>query len=103
MNKPTASQTGRPRTGQRDMRRTDNGTEPPAARVGRPPQDGLLPELSLYERLIDNGTAAADARDRPVDHVTARRLAIWLAPGRKPRTSPRAWSASSKPERSARR
>ena len=61
------------------MRRTDNGTEPTAARVGRPPEDGLLPELSLYERLIGNGTAAADARGRPVDHVTARRLAIWLA------------------------
>ncbi len=61
------------------MRRTDNGTEPTAARAGRPPEDGLLPELSLYERLIGNGTAAADARGRPVDHVTARRLAIWLA------------------------
>ncbi len=61
------------------MRRTDNGTQPTAARVGRPSEDGLLPELSLYERLIDYGTAAADAQDRPVDHVTARRLAIWLA------------------------
>ena len=61
------------------MRRTDNGTEPTAARAGRPPEDGLLPELSLYERLIGYGTAAADAQDRPVDHVTARRLAIWLA------------------------
>ena len=79
MNKPTAGQTGRPRTGQRDMRRTDNGTEPTAARAGLPPEDGLLPELSLYERLIGNGIAAADARGRPVNHVTARRLAIWLA------------------------
>ena len=35
--------------------------------------------MSLYERLIGYGTAAADAHDRPVDHVTARRLAIWLA------------------------
>ena len=61
------------------MRRTDNGIEPTAARAVRPPEDGLLPELSLYERLIDYGTAAADAQDRPVDHVTARRLAIWLA------------------------
>ncbi|HEV3291629.1 MAG TPA: hypothetical protein VG123_21840, partial [Streptosporangiaceae bacterium] len=50
-----------------------------AAHAGRPPEDGLLPELSLYERLIDYGAAAADARGRPVDHVTARRLAIWLA------------------------
>jgi hypothetical protein len=61
------------------MRRTDNGTQPTTARADRPPEDGLLRELSLYERLIDYGTAAADAQDRPVDHVTARRLAIWLA------------------------
>ncbi len=61
------------------MRRTDNGKEPTAARVGRPPGEGLLPELSLYERLIDHGTAAADAQGRALDHVTARRLAIWLA------------------------
>ena len=61
------------------MRRTDNGTEPTAARAGRPPEDGLLPELSLYERLIDYGIAIADRRDGIVDHVTARRLAIWFA------------------------
>ncbi len=61
------------------MRRTDNGTGPTAARAGRPPQDGLLPELSLYERLIDHGIAIADRRDGIVDHVTARRLAIWFA------------------------
>ena len=61
------------------MRRTDNGTQPTAPRVGRSSEEGLLPELSLYERLIDDGAAAADARGRPVDHVTARRLAIWLA------------------------
>lgn len=37
-----------------------------------------LPDLRLYERLIEDGIAAAD--DRGVaDHVTARRLAIWLA------------------------
>ena len=80
MNKPADSQTGRPPTDQRDTCAGQiTAPEPPAARAGRPPEDGLLPELSLYERLIDNGTAAADARDRPVDHVTARRLAIWLA------------------------
>jgi len=61
------------------MRRTDNGTEPTAARAGRPPEEGLLPELSLYERLIDHGIALADRRDGIVDHVTARRLAIWFA------------------------
>ena len=61
------------------MRRTDNGTEPTAARAGLPPEEGLLPELSLYERLIDHGIAIADRRDGIVDHVTARRLAIWFA------------------------
>ena len=50
-----------------------------AGHAGQLPQDGLLPDLSLYERLIDHGTAAADRRGRAVDHVTARRLAIWMA------------------------
>ncbi len=50
-----------------------------AGHAGRPPEDGLLPDLSLYERLIGDGIAAADGRGRSVDHVTARRLAIWLA------------------------
>ena len=39
----------------------------------------MLPDLSLYERLIDYGIADADARGDSIDHVTARRLAIWLA------------------------
>ena len=43
------------------------------------PEDGPLPDLPAYERLIDAGTAAADRRGSTVDHVTARRLAIWLA------------------------
>jgi hypothetical protein len=41
--------------------------------------DGPLPDLSLYERLIDDGIAEADSRGTIVDHITARRLAIWLA------------------------
>jgi hypothetical protein len=45
----------------------------------RLPEDGPLPDLALYERLIADGIAAADARGSIVDHVTARRLAIWLA------------------------
>jgi hypothetical protein len=62
------------------MRRTDNGAEPVPVRIGRSPADGLLPELSQYERLIGQGIASADHRgDGIVDHVTARRLAIWLA------------------------
>jgi len=50
-----------------------------AGPAGQLPEDGLLPDLSLYERLIDQGIAEADARGRAVDHVTARRLAIWMA------------------------
>ncbi len=38
-----------------------------------------LPDLPLYERLIEDGIAAANGRGGVVDHVTARRLAIWLA------------------------
>jgi hypothetical protein len=61
------------------MRRTDNGVTPRAARPYRLPEDGPRPDLPLYERLIDDGIAAADAQGSPVDHLTARRLAIWLA------------------------
>jgi hypothetical protein len=46
----------------------------------------LLPDLSLYERLIGYGIAAAGERGDSVDHVTARRLAIWLAA--RPQPSP---------------
>jgi hypothetical protein len=61
------------------MSRKDRGTRPAARRVDQLPEDGLLPDLALYERLIDYGVAAADRRGTSVDHVTARRLAIWLA------------------------
>jgi hypothetical protein len=60
------------------MRRTDNGAAPPGERAYRLPEDGPLPDLSLYERLIGDGIVAADGRSTTVDHVTARRLAIWL-------------------------
>jgi hypothetical protein len=33
----------------------------------------------MYERLINDGIAAAHSRGSTVDHLTARRLAIWLA------------------------
>ena len=56
-----------------------NGADPAGDRGYRLPETGPLPDLPLYERLIGDGIAAADARDGPVDHVTARRLAIWLA------------------------
>jgi len=44
-------------------------------------QDGARerPDLQMYERLIEDGIAAANSRGGVVDHVTARRLAIWLA------------------------
>ena len=61
------------------MRRTDNGVTPRPARAYRLPEDGPRPDLPLYERLIDDGIAAADAQGNAVDHLTARRLAIWLA------------------------
>lgn len=67
------------RTRRLPERTTDNGTGPRSAYDRRVPADQLLPDLTLYERLIDQGTATADAHDSPVDHVTARRLAIWLA------------------------
>src|ERR1039457_3071890 len=57
-----------------------NSRQGPAAGPGdRLPDGGPLPELSLYERLIDDGIVAADGRGSTVDHLTARRLAIWLA------------------------
>ena len=61
------------------MYETDNGQGPPAGPAYRLPEDGPLPDLPLYERLIADGIAEADSRGTIVDHLTARRLAIWLA------------------------
>ena len=61
------------------MYKTDNGVGPPTGPGYRLPEDGPLPDLALYERLIADGIADADRRRTSVDHVTARRLAIWLA------------------------
>ena len=61
------------------MYETDNGVGPPAEPAYRLPEAGPLPDLPLYERLIDDGIANADRRGTIVDHLTARRLAIWLA------------------------
>ena len=59
--------------------KTNNGVGPAAGPAYRLPEDGPIPDLPLYERLIADGIAAADSRGSIVDHVTARRLAIWLA------------------------
>jgi hypothetical protein len=61
------------------MYETDNGVGPPAGPGYQLPADGPLPDLPLYERLIADGIAEADSRGTIIDHVTARRLAIWLA------------------------
>jgi hypothetical protein len=52
---------------------------PTDMRPGPGIEESQLPDLPLYERLIGDGIAAADARGSAVDHVTARRLAICLA------------------------
>jgi hypothetical protein len=61
------------------MRTTDNGVTPRPGPAYRLPEDGPLPDLPLYERLIGDGITTADTRGTAVDHLTARRLAIWLA------------------------
>jgi hypothetical protein len=61
------------------MYETDNGAGPPAGPGYRLPERGPLPDLPLYERLIADGITAADSRGSILDHLTARRLAIWLA------------------------
>ena len=49
-------------------RTTDNGTGPAPAYDRRVPASQLLSDLALYEQLISEGTAVADAQDSPVDH-----------------------------------
>ena len=61
------------------MYKIDNGQEPPAKPGYHLPEAGPFPDLPLYERLIDDGITEADNRGTIVDHLTARRLAIWLA------------------------
>ena len=53
--------------------------DPAAMHPGPEADETQLPDLALYERLISDGIAVADARGSAVDHVTARRLAICLA------------------------
>src|SRR5580658_6627723 len=61
------------------MYETDDGAGLPRGPGYRLPETGPLPDLPMYERLIADGIADADRRGTIVDHLTARRLAIWLA------------------------
>ena len=76
---------------------------PTGVRPDASAEESQLPDLALYERLIDDGIAAADARGSAVDHVTARRLAICLAARPQSPVFARTWSASPGLGRSARR
>jgi hypothetical protein len=62
------------------MYETDNGTGPTAEPGYRPPEPRPLRDLSLYEDLI----ADANSRGGVIDHVTARRIALWLVAQRQP-------------------
>jgi hypothetical protein len=44
------------------------------------PQNRRRVDLDLYEHLIRQGVAEADERGTAIDHVTARRMALWLLP-----------------------
>ena len=41
-------------------------------------------DLALYERLISDGLAAANGHGGAIDHVTARRMALWLVSQQQP-------------------
>jgi hypothetical protein len=61
------------------MMSTKSPGTPPQPTGSQHPDATPQPDSSLYERLIDDGIAAADAQGGAIDHVTARRLAIWLS------------------------
>jgi hypothetical protein len=60
------------------MYETDNGAGPSARPGYRLPERGRARDLSLYQRLIADGVAAANSQGGVIDHVTARRMALWL-------------------------
>jgi hypothetical protein len=66
------------------MYETDNGAGPPARPGYRLPERAPLRDLSLYEDLIADGVAAANSRGGVIDHVTARRMALWLVAQQQP-------------------
>jgi hypothetical protein len=60
------------------MYESRNGAGPPAATAYQLPERGPHPGTSLYAGLIVSGIAASDTRGSIVDHLTARRLDMWL-------------------------
>jgi hypothetical protein len=66
------------------MYETDNGIGPPARPSYRLPERGPLRDLSLYEGLIADGIATANSQGGVIDHVTARRMALWLVAQQQP-------------------
>jgi hypothetical protein len=66
------------------MYETDNGIGPPARSSYRLPERGPLRDLSLYEDLIADGVATANSQGGVIDHVTARRMALWLVAQQQP-------------------
>jgi hypothetical protein len=66
------------------MYETDNGTGPPAGPNSRLPERRPFRDLSLYEDLIADGVAAANSQGGAIDHVTARRMALWLVAQQQP-------------------
>lgn len=49
-------------------------------RADADPQSRSVRDLDWYEELIRNGIAEADGRGSAIDHVTARRMSLWLLP-----------------------
>jgi len=66
------------------MYETDNSAGPPVIPSYGLPERGPHRDLSLYEDLIVDGVMAANSRGGVIDHVTARRMALWLVAQRQP-------------------
>jgi hypothetical protein len=56
------------------------GIQSPAGTAAMSSRASPVRNLALYEELIGRGIMGADERGSAIDHVTARRLAIWLLP-----------------------
>lgn len=66
------------------MYETDNSAGPTARPGQWLTERGPLRDLSLYEELIADGVTAANSRGGVIDHLTARRMALWLVAQRQP-------------------